>query len=433
MRTADFVALWLIALVIAALVGTHGIAYWDAGDYVRLAITGGESGLLLGRPLFLRVSRLVLATGVDAAHAEVVLRWFWTVAGTTAAPLLALLAERLGADRRASLVAGLFLALSPSFAHTSHQVLTDAPALALSIAALRLAAQRHAIGAGIIIAAATATRETAAIHIVAIALLCGRRWWVALLAAVAALSVVVFLFRPPSMGTWIGAMSSSAAANPLSFKDIGLALVWVLAAGPVPVVCGVVVLVRRASAVPHKIAVVAWPAAIATVALLFYPDGSFSPRYMLATVPLAFFIPAAGWLKERTRVLAVALAVPLVFAMFAAREANRVAAYGATLSTRISALPLNAFVVPGHFCPQARLAATVHGRQDLTFVCPGWEWPVDVASLLDHAVAGGAIVAIDASPDAWVGSREVPLRDRVSAWLAGRESHQLSGFTVTSR
>ena len=89
---SDFAVVWLAAFAAAALVGTHGIAYWDAGDYVRLAISGGESGLLLGRPLFLLISRLVLRVGVDPAHAEVVLRWFWTVAGTAAAPLLGLLA-----------------------------------------------------------------------------------------------------------------------------------------------------------------------------------------------------------------------------------------------------------------------------------------------------------------------------------------------------
>ena len=423
-----FAALWLAAFVTAAVVGTHGIAYWDAGDYVRLAITGGESGLLLGRPLFLLASRTVLALGVDPAHAEVVLRWFWTVVGTSAAPLLALLAARLGADRRSSFVAGLFLALSPSFAHTSHQVLTDAPALALSIAALCVAAERQAIAAGLMIAAAIATRETAVIHAVAIALLCGRRAWVALLTAGAALGFIVVLFRPPSMGTWIGAMSSSAAANPLSLRDIGLALVWVLAAGPAPVIGGILALAWGGLA--RAVRVVAWPAAIASIALLFYPDGSFSPRYVLATIPLAFFIPAAAWFKDHTRVLAIALAVPIVVAMFAAREANRVAAYGATLSSRISALPQNALVVPGHFCPQARLAATVHGRQDLTFVCPGWEWPVDVASLLDRAAAGGAPIAVDASPDAWIGARELPLRDRVCAWLNRRAFRELAGFSV---
>jgi hypothetical protein len=182
--------------------------------------------------------------------------------------------------------------------------------------------------------------------------------------------------------------------------------------------------------VTRDVAVIAWPAAIATIALLFYPDGSFSPRYMLATVPIAFFIPAALWLKGHTRLLVVALAVPLAVGLVAAQQANRVAAYGATFDTRVSALPENAFVVPGHFCPQARLAATVHGRTDLMFVCPGWEWPVDLASLLENAIANGSIVAIDTSAEAWIGRREQPLRDHVRDWLARHQVRQVAGFTV---
>jgi hypothetical protein len=210
--------------------------------------------------------------------------------------------------------------------------------------------------------------------------------------------------------------------------DVAIAVGWVLAAGPVPVVAGAVALVRRL--VPRQVAVIAWPAAIATVALLFYPDGSFSPRYMLATVPIACFIPAALWLKTRRRLLVVSLALPLAGALIATQPANRVAAYGATLATRVSALPENAFVVPGHFCPQARLAATVYGRADLMFVCPGWEWPVDLVSLLENAIANGSVVAIDASADAWVGRREQPLRDEVRAWLARHPVRQVAGFTV---
>jgi len=424
----DFVVIWLVAIAAAALVGTHGIAYWDAGDYVRLAISGGESGLLLGRPLFLLISRLILKTGVDPAHAEMVLRWFWTVAGSTAAPLLGLLAARLGADRTSSIVAGLLLALSPSFAHTAHQVLTDAPALALSVAALCFAARGQAVAAGLLLAAAIATRETAVIHLLAVAWLCGRRGWLAVIVCAASVAAVIAIWRPPSLGSWAGAMSASATANPLSVLDVAIAFVWVLAAGPVPVVTGGFALARRI--VPREVAVIAWPAAIATVALMFYPDGSFSPRYMLATVPIAFFIPAALWLNARRRLLVVSLAVPLIAAVIAAQPADRVAAYGATLGTRVSALPDNALVVPGHFCPQARLAATVHGRADLMFVCPGWEWPLDLVSLLENAIANGSIVAIDASADAWVGRREQPLRDEVRAWLERHAVRQVAGFSV---
>ena len=398
---------------------------------MRLAITGGESGLLLGRPLFLFISRLVLNAGVEPAHAEIVLRWFWTAVGATAAPLFAALAVRLGADRRVAFIAGLTLALSPSFAHTAHQVLTDAPALALSIVALWSAAKRQAVAAGLVLAAAVATRETALVHLVAVAWLCGRRWWLPVIVCLASIALVVVISSPPAMGTWTRAMSLSARANPLSAADVALAFVWVLAAGPLAVIAGGRALVLRA--VPEGVRKIAWPSVVATIALLFYPDGSFSPRYMLATVPTAFFIPAAFRLRDRRGLIAAGLAVPLILALVAAHQANRVADYGATVASRVSALPVNAFVVPGHFCPQARLAATVHDRADLTFICPGWEWPMDVESLLSNAVANGVIVAVDVSPEAWVGKREQPLRARLREWVAGRETRDVAGFAVVSR
>ena len=67
----DFAALWILAFVASIAIGSHGILYWDAGDYVTQALTGQLSGLLLGRPLFLWISRAVLAAGVDPVHGEI--------------------------------------------------------------------------------------------------------------------------------------------------------------------------------------------------------------------------------------------------------------------------------------------------------------------------------------------------------------------------
>ncbi len=171
-----FGAVYLVAVLASIAVGSRGIAYWDAGDYVKLAIRGGTSGLLLGRPLFLAASRAmvrcVLAVGARPEHLEPTLRWAWTLASATAAPLLGWLAFELRLGRSASVVAGLCLAVAPSFAHTSHQVLTDGPALALSLAALAVTARArkdaHAIVAGTLLACAITTRETAAVPGVAI-------------------------------------------------------------------------------------------------------------------------------------------------------------------------------------------------------------------------------------------------------------------------
>ena len=428
----DFAALWLLAIAAASAIGTHGIAYWDAGDYTLLAITGGKSGMLLGRPLFHWVSRLVLLTGVDPASAEPVLRWFWTGVGALAAPLLAMLSTRLGLERRSALCAGIALALSPSFAHTTHQVLTDAPALALSIAALASAASNRAVVAGVLLASAIATRETAAVHVVSVALLLGwRRGWLAVAVAGATVIAVVITYQPPGVPYWFASMSRSAGIHHWSIVDLLTSVVWILAAGPATVIVGIVMLVRRN--VSPRVMAVSVPSATFSVFLLFYPDGSFSPRYMLATVPLAFFIAAAPWLAARRKLTAALLAVPIAIAGVAATSANAVAAYGASVGRRIPGLPQNATVVPGHFCPQARLAAEVGGRRDLQFICPGWEWPADIALVLDAAVSSGRPVVVDLADAAWVGTRETDPRNSVRSWAESRPASDENGFRIVRR
>jgi len=430
-RGRDLSLLWALALATSAVVGVHGPAYWDAGDYVRLAIEGGQSGLLLGRPLFLFVSRLVLACGVEPAAAESVLRWFWSAAGATAAPLMAILAERLGLSRAASLAVGASLALSPSFAHTSHQVLTDAPSLALAIAAIAAAARSRAALSGLLIAVAILTRETAAVHVVAIALLLGRRAAVAGVVAVVVIGATLWVFPPPAFDVWLHAMSRSMEAHPIDLWQVAAPFLWVLAAGPLPVIAGIILLMRRRSS--ERWFVVSAPAAIGTVVLLFYPDGSFSPRYMLATVPLAFFLPAGAWLAERPRVLAAGLIAPLVVLVLAMRPVRAVAARGAEVMDRVARLPPNALVVPGHFCPQARLGATIHDRRDIDMMCPGWDWPADAGGRLDDALASGRPVAVDLDDAAWLSPRERPNRDAVRAWAAGRRGRDVAGFFLVDR
>ena len=374
----------------------------------------------------------MLAVGIEPAHAEPVLRWFWSAVGATAAPTLAVLAARLGLDRRAALTAGAALALSPSFAHTSHQVLTDAPALALSIAALASAASGHALRAGLILAAAIATRETAALHVVSIGLLLGRRQAVvAVVACAAALAVTVALYQPPGIVSWLGSMSRSIASHPWSARDLLTSTAWVLAAGPMPVALGLLSLVK--GPVSARVRLVALPAAVATALLVLYPEGSFSPRYVLATAPLAFFLAAAPWLAVRPAIAVATLVGPLAVAAVLVRPAHETAARGAALTTRVPELPQGAVVVPGHFCPQARLATGIANRRDLRFVCPGWEWPADLAAELDTALQNGSTVAVDLADGAWVGWREVGPRDTVRAWAARHQGALVAGFTVVER
>ena len=431
MRPGDAFGLWCLAFAASAVVGTHGLVYWDAGDYVRLAIEGGPSGLLLGRPLFLLVSRLILATGVEPASAEPVLRWFWAIVSATAAPALAWLALRLGLHRAASLMAGAALALSPSFAHMSQHVLTVAPALALSIVALIAAASSRAVLAGVLLAAAITTRETAVVHAVAIALLLGRRSAIALSVAAMTIAALIWIFPPPALMGWFQAMSRSTAVQPVSWWEIVAPVIWLLAAGPVPVVVGIVILMRRVSG-PWRL--VSVPAAIATVVLLLYPDGSFSPRYLLATAPIAFFPAAAVWMAARPRVaIAAALLLPLAIVPVVAAPSRAVSARGAAVMHRIASLPAGTLLVPGHYCSYARLGATILKRPDLELVCPGWDWPSDPARVLDAALASGRPVAIDLADDAWMPPREVANRDAVRAWAAGRPARNLAGFTMITK
>jgi hypothetical protein len=427
----DFAGLWLLAIVASAAVGTHGIVYWDAGDYVRLAVDGGTSGLALGRPLFLYVSHLVVSI-VDPAFAEIVLRWFWTVFGATAAPALAVLASRLGLDRPASIAAGLALALSPSFAHTNHQVLTDTPALALSIAALIAATSSQAVLAGLILAAAIATRETSAVHIVSIAILLGlgRKTVLAMLALAVALAAILLMFPPPGLASWWQLMAQSTVDRAASPSGVFKSLLWVLAAGPIPVVAGIFVLARRSTG---RWLIVSVPCLIATAGLLFYPDGSFSPRYVLATAPLAFFMAGGILLSAWPRLSVAALVVSLAVVPFITQTSRLMATRGAAVMQRIRILPAGAIVVPGHYCPQAQLAASVYQRRDLSMVCPGWGWPADLSAVLDAARIAGHPVAVDVSDDAWRAPGETPHRDATRQWLDGKSSQLVAGFNVVSR
>ena len=404
-------ALYAIALVAAALVGTHGLVYWDAADYVRLAIDGGTSGLLLGRPLFLFISR-ALVHFVEPVHAEPLLRWFWTAVSATAAPLMMTLATALGLERRAAFVAGLCLALSPSFAHTSHQVLTDGAALAASIAALTLAARGRWVVAGVVLAVAITTRETAAVHALGMVVLLRRRAVYPLVIAVLLAALVVLVAHkglPLSLAHWSAAMERSSRRNPLTARDVAVSLGWILAIGPLPVLIGAL----HMRTAPR----VVWPALGVTLLLVFYPDGAFSPRYVLATAPIAFFLAAAPSLAMRPRLTIAMLLVPLALTKLATRRTDAVAARGEEAMRAFHAPPPRALLVPGHFCPHVRLALTIERRRDVVLVCPGWEWPNDLAATLDHAQRP---VMLDLRDDAWVGARENSARDAVAAYARAR-------------
>ena len=161
---------------------------------------------------------------------------------------------------------------------------------------------------------------------------------------------------------------------------------------------------------------------------LFYPDGSFVRD---TCQQCCGFSSRRAWLPRR-----MLTAVPYCadrIAAVAAKSANAVAEYGASVGRRIPELPTNATVVPGHFCPQSRLAAAIAGRSDLRFICPGWDWPSDVAAELDAAANSGRPVALDLADAAWVGRREVEPRDAVRSWAEVRGGSEAGGFLIVGR
>ena len=485
----DAFALFAIAMVAATLIGTHGLAYWDAGDYVRQALRSQPSGLLLGRPFFLFVSRQVIAIplrlGWGAASLEPTLRWFWTVISACAPPLLASLVARLRFGRPAALAAGVSLAIAPSFAHTAHQVLTDGPALALSLLALIIALPRReedrarvspfrAFFAGAVLAAAIATRETSAVQLLALLALLSRKRsnvLAALVATAAGMVIVVLLAkRNETMLGWLNAMARSSNKHPVTLRDLGLSVGWLLALGPVPVLLGAIELLafaRRRWGTPGPrdtlsdpafagTRAIVVPSAVATVLLVLYPDGSFSPRYLLATGPLAFFVLASPRLSEllsdvRGRrpalrmFVACALVAPLAIAPFTTGHAEAIAARARALPARLAQIPDGTLLVPGHVCAAvgAWLAAedAAHaghagpGLPDerIELLCPGWSWPGDAQELglrLDRARCRGRVIAIDLADEAWVGVREQEAKAQVRAYVAERSSTSVAGFAV---
>lgn len=483
LRARAFVGLFALALATASLVGSHGLAYWDAGDYVREAIRGEGSGLLLGRPLFLAVSRalvrLALRAGAGASTIEPLLRWWWCAIAALSAPLLAQLSLRVGARRRGALLAGLALALAPSFAHTAMQVLTDGPAITLSLLALVVAASARsshssssgrgvgrdlAFGAlsGFCLGAAAATRETAIVHALAVALVLRRP--VAVLAAAGACAVALVLALAEGRGVglamipgWLRAMHGSAAKHPLALRDVAVAAGWLVALGPLPLALSLVGVRRdlRVRAVdPQAVRrlAIALPALGCALALLFYPDGAFSPRYQLAVTPMLLVAAApvadslvrasARIARAVAKLAAILAALGLLAVRLGARGADALAAEGDAMHARILVVPDRALVVPGHLCPAYEVAEAARdalrapgaiASRRYAIVCPGWGWPTREAlfEMLDEARREGRAVVLDLRDEAWVGAREAAARDDVRAYAAREPSvAPRAGFVI---
>ncbi len=446
--------LYATAALAAWWVGPRGPVYWDSFGYVIQSITGRVGGLMLGRPTFVLVSHAAVsawrALGGGVASVEPLLRALWMLVSALGAPALALVALRAGASTRSSLAAGLLLALSPSVAHTSRAVLTDAPSMAVTVMsfAVALRAARDASTsrmalAGALLGVAGGLREQAVAHLLTLAALAWtaprRRAALVAVAVVGcalslALPVAWIALRQPSyvstLREWGRAMAGERAQHPYGARDFAMFLAWLAASGPSAVWLSIASVTRRRGAIvwSSRLLALAIPSGLQLAALAFYQDISFSPRYLLAALPCAVMLPAglaldvAGSRRSARRGVAIATVATALVAGVVMRVVERPLVEGLrTLPARLAAVPSNAAVVTGQLCPAVvylREFSKLQGdaRPAWVQVCPGWRWPRDLGARLDALRAEGRPVVIDLRADSWVGDRQRRCRDEAARY-----------------
>ncbi len=438
-------ALFAVAVAAARLWGPDGPLYWDSFGYVVDAARGRAGALMLGRPGFALVSHALVsawrAGGGALTDAEPLLRWWWTLVSAAGAPTLCLVALRLGRSWRESLWAGLLLALSPAVAASLHAVLTDGPSMTLGLAAMAAALSAVARGnaatmfmAGALLGASGSVREQSLVHGLSLGLLVAtapRERRAALgLACIAGTTVVfaapVLWFATTQRGylegvaAWGEHMRRERESHPWGPRELVAWLGWIAAVGPTALVGAAVGWRELVRARDPRTLALAVPSLAQLVALAGYQDISFSPRYLLAALPLALFVPAGVGLArgtDRTRRagLLVAVAVCVAGAMVVRARQRPLRASLATLEARLGTVPHDAAVVTGQLCPAvvyhreiARLSGATAPRW--VQVCPGWRWPAPLAVALDAHRAAGRTVVIDLRESSWVGPRQAGCR-----------------------
>lgn len=451
-----YAALYALAALTAWWVGPSGPVYWDSFGYVIQSLTGRVGGLMLGRPTFVLSSHALCvfarSLGASVTSAEPLLRVWWMLISASGAPALAWVASRAGVTTRASVSAGVLLALSPTVAHTSYAVLTDAPAMSVSLfsiglglSAMRARSRPRMFCAGLTLGLASGMREQSIVHLAALLSLAGlaqqKRWSLALMAvlgsslSLAAPVVWVALHQRsylPALSDWGRSMTSERAQHPYGARDFGMFLVWLLTSGAAPLGALVTSLTSgwRPRGLPRPLQALVSLSALQLGALAFYQDIAFSPRYLLGALPLGLVLPGsialdAVWNTARLRRGVFAVAV--LFACLAGpamRHIERALREGlATLPARLRALPPNAAVVTGQLCPAvvyhrelARLEPQSRSSPSWIQVCPGWRWPVDLSARLDQLRSTGHPVVIDLRRASWVGDRQERCRREAESY-----------------
>lgn len=457
----EFFGFWLVALATTLAIAPAGPSYWDSFGYAAQSVTGQVGGLALGRPLFIFIGhqlvRLALGLGADVAFLEPMLRYFWTALAALSAPMMWLLAESLGLSRSASRWAALCVALSPAMAHTSGQVLTDGPTVAMVLASTWFAVRAGRegalslwAGAGVMFGAAIVFREPSVAHGLVLAGLVlvakpGTRLKGALIATIAGLAFagvwVAWAAQQPgwvdSVRNWVSEMQRERLDHPYTARDFTMYLVWLVTLGPVMLVAGVIGWARAKQTFAGSSRAVVVIAAGSLVQLLMlggYQDIVLAPRYLLGAMPGALALVAgltlAAWARTPLRVRALA-GVMVTLAVISAvgvkwKEAPLREALDRT-GERLSREETPLVLVTGQACPQVELLQTLERMRSAEAaqrvsgwkrVCYGWSWPRDLGATLQQHLDAGEYVIADLRDAVWPGDRQQAAKRELEAWLA---------------
>lgn len=452
---------WLLALLVMLAIAPAGPSYWDSFGYTAQSVTGAVGGLALGRPLFIFIGhqlvRLALGLGADVSALEPMLRYFWTAVSALSAPMMLLLATALGLSRAASRWAALCLAVSPAMAHTSGQVLTDGPTVAMVLAATWFAVragQREGAaaswaGAGVMFGAAIVFREPSLAHGLVLAGLVfvakpGTRVKGALVATLAGLAFagvwVAWAAQQPgwvdTVRNWVSEMQRERLDHPYTARDFAMYLVWLVTLGPVMLVAGVIGWARaKTTFAPYSraVLVVAAGSLVQLLMLGGYQDIVLAPRYLLGAMPGALALVAgitlASWARTplRTRALVgVMLALVVVTALGVKWKERPLRDALDSVGERLAREETPLVLVTGQVCPAVELLQTLERQRSpeaaqrvsgWTRVCYGWSWPRDLSATLQAHLDAGEFVIADLREAVWPGDRQQQAKRELAAWV----------------
>lgn len=472
--------LFLAAWCAARIVGPRGPVYWDSFGYASDAIGGRLGGLGLGRPWFAwigaQVLRLAFALGASPWSTEPLLRGFWTVASALAAPATHALARACGLSARGAILAAMCVAFSPAFAHSSQQVLSDGPSVAMTLVALAFAARarntsvaRESAGwgsiAGVCFSLAIGLREQAAFFVVSFAWLVaisprrarvsfGAAFAVALAAGLALMAFVALRMEPAWLAhirAWRAAMAHERATHAYSVRDFAMYFVWLATLGIAPALAAMRAwrTERETLFAPREsLAAICVPALAQLVLLAGYQDIAYSPRYLLPALAGAIALPAAltvdRWFDARDRgprAMALVLAAIILPAALAApalraREAPLRAVLDATPAL-LADLPDGAWVVTGQPCGAVLLTrrivhATTARAPRWQSVCAGWGWPPSLDAFFARD-ASTRVIAVDLRPAAWVGAGQQRSMADAARFVASHRERVARGEIIVWR